>query len=267
MNYIVKELFIYPIKSLAGISCQVLSAQEMGFANDRRWMLIDADNKFITQRDHPIMSQFYPTIISDKIEVSFRGKTHSFLITEFFGEPIQSSVWDDQSTVFEVNLSSSKWFSEQLGLDCKLVKIINSGDRKHSSTKLEQTFNVSLADSFPYLLIGTKSLDLLNEKLSEKITIHRFRPNIVIETQFPHEEDDFVAFSINKVQFKNGKPCGRCVMVNHNPLNGAVKKEPLKTLATYRNVNNSVLFGTNIISLNSGEIKVGDALFFKNEAL
>ena len=62
-THIVKELFVYPIKSLAGISIQSAKAQEMGFEYDRRWMLIDEENQFITQREHPDLSQFYPKII------------------------------------------------------------------------------------------------------------------------------------------------------------------------------------------------------------
>ena len=65
--YSVKEIYIYPIKSLAGISCQEALAEEMGFENDRRWMLIDADNQMITQREHRIMSQFYPNISGKKM--------------------------------------------------------------------------------------------------------------------------------------------------------------------------------------------------------
>jgi uncharacterized protein YcbX len=262
MNYIVKELYIYPIKSLAGISIQSGKAEEMGFENDRRWMLIDEENCFITQRNHPNLSQFYPKIHEGKIEISHHDSTHEFSISETLGEPIFSKVWDDETKVVEVNKASSKWFSEALGFTCKLVKIINKGDRKHNSSKLNTTLNVSLADGYPYLLIGSESLDFLNQKLEEKITIKRFRPNIVISSSIAHEEDSFGNFQIGKVKFKNAKPCGRCIMVNNNPINGIVKKEPLSTLSTYRKVGNSILFGTNVMCLNEGKITIGDVLVF-----
>ncbi|MBF7092940.1 MOSC domain-containing protein [Flavobacterium sp. ALJ2] len=261
-SYIVKEIYIYPIKSLAGISYQNAFAEEMGFENDRRWMLIDAKNQFITQREHRILSQFYPQISDGKINITFQDYKHEFSIEEHLDNPIEVNVWDDKSEVVEVNKLTSNWFSEQLGFECKLVKIIKSGDRKHESSQLKETFNVSLADGYPYLMIGSESLDFLNEKLADKITILRFRPNIVIRTQTPHEEDDFTTFKIGEVQFKNVKPCGRCIMVNNDPENGKLKKEPLKTLSKYRVVNNSVLFGTNIVSLNSGVISVGDEIIF-----
>jgi len=262
MKYVVKELYLYPIKSLAGIAVQSAKAEEMGFENDRRWMLIDEENQFITQRKHPNLSQFYPQIKEDKIEILHQDKKHEFFISESLDEPIFLKVWDDESKVVEVNKATSKWFSEALGFSCKLVKIINKGDRKHKSTKLNQTLNVSLADGYPYLLIGSKSLDALNEKLEEKVTIKRFRPNIVISTETPHEEDFFTVFQIGSVKFQNAKPCGRCVMINNNPMTGIMMKEPLKTLSTYRTSNNNVLFGTNIFSLNEGIIAVGADVVF-----
>lgn len=260
--YSVKEIYIYPIKSLAGISCQQALAEEMGFENDRRWMLIDADNQMITQREHRIMSQFYPQISGGKISITFQDQKHEFSIDEHLDNSIEVNVWDDKSEVIEVNASTSKWFSEHLGFECKLVKIIKNGDRKHESSKLKETFNVSLADGYPYLMIGSQSLDFLNEKLTDKITVLRFRPNIVISTETPHEEDDFTTFKIGEVDFKNIKTCERCIMVNNDPENGKLKKEPLKTLSKYRVVNNSVLFGTNVVSLNSGIISVGDEIVF-----
>jgi uncharacterized protein YcbX len=206
------------------------------------------------------LSQFYPKIKEDKIEISFQDAIHEFSIGESLNKPIFSKVWDDETKVVEVNKATSKWFSEALGFTCKLVKILNKGDRKHSSSSLNQTLNVSLADGYPYLLIGSESLDFLNEKLDEKITIQRFRPNIVINSQHPHEEDSFGVFQIGNVKFQNAKPCERCVMVNNNPKTGIAMKEPLKTLSTYRKVDNAVFFGTNIMCLNEGEISVGDPL-------
>lgn len=262
MNYFVKELYIYPIKSLAGISIQRAKAEEMGFENDRRWMLIDDENQFITQREYPKLSQFYPKIKDESIEISHYNSTHEFFTNENLDEIIFSKVWDDETKVVEVNKATSKWFSEVLGFSCKLVKILKKGDRKHNSSRLNQTLNVSLADGYPYLLIGSESLALLNQRLEEKITIQRFRPNIVITTKFPHEEDFFDTFQIGNVKFKNAKPCARCVMINNNPKTGVVLKEPLKTLSTYRTSHNNVFFGTNILCLNEGIIAVGDSLSF-----
>ncbi|MFM9825431.1 MOSC domain-containing protein [Flavobacterium sp.] len=258
-SYTVTELYIYPVKSLAGIPVETALAQEMGFENDRRWMLIDNENQFITQRNHPVLTQFFPKINESSIEISYLDKKHEFSISESSDIPIFSKVWDDETTVFEVNGTTSKWFSEILGFGCKLVKI---GDRIHTSTQLNKSLNVSLADGYPYLLMGSKSFDFLNEKLKKKITIQRFRPNIVIRTTVAHEEDSLTLFQIGAVKFQNAKPCSRCIMINNNPENGIVYKEPLRSLSKYRKVDNLVFFGTNLICLNEGEINVGDSLVF-----
>ncbi|MFV8324320.1 MOSC domain-containing protein [Flavobacterium sp. ZS1P14] len=258
----ISEIYIYPIKSLGGISCQSARAEEMGFENDRRWMLIDENNQFISQREHPVLSQFQPQISENKMEITYRDKKHAFLINESMGDPISVSIWDDQSEVFEVNKTASDWFTECLGFTCKLVKIIEIGDRKHKSKALNVTFNVSLADGYPYLLVSSESLDQLNQKLEEKITVARFRPNIVIKNNLAHEEDYFGIIKIGGVTFKNVKPCGRCIIVNNNPIKSIILKEPLKTLSTYRKVDNSVLFGTNLVCIEKGIVSVGDVLSF-----
>jgi uncharacterized protein YcbX len=258
----ISEIYIYPIKSLGGISCQSAKAEEMGFENDRRWMLIDENNQFMSQREHPVLSQFQPQISAGEIAITYRDKKHTFLINEIINNSIFVSVWDDQSEVFEVSTITSDWFSECLGFSCKLVKIIAIGARKHKSTALNVTFNVSLADGYPYLLVGSGSLDQLNEKLEEKITVARFRPNIVINSKLAHEEDHFGIIKVGEVVFKNVKPCGRCIIVNNDPVKSSIQKEPLKTLSTYRKVDNSVLFGTNLVCIEKGIVSVGDVLSF-----
>lgn len=262
MNYVVTELYIYPIKSLAGIRVETAKAEEMGFENDRRWMLINENNEFITQREHTILSQFYPKINERKISISFKDQNHEFTIDENLEEAIESKVWDDETTVFEVNKATSKWFSKALDFECKLVKIIKNGDRIHTTSKMNKALNVSFADGYPYLLIGSESLNHLNKKLTDKIEVNRFRPNIVVSTSIAHEEDNFTSFQIGEVKFKNVKPSGRCIMINTDPTTGKVMKEPLKTLSKYRAVDNLVYFGTNIFCLNEGIIKVGDSVSF-----
>jgi uncharacterized protein YcbX len=259
---IVKELYIYPIKSLGGISFQSIMAEEMGFENDRRWMLIDESGQFISQRSHPVLSQFQPEIFNGKIGIAYQDQTHEFFIDESLNVPISVAVWDDQSEVFEVNKNTSNWFSKCLGFSCKLVKISNAGDRKHMNMGMNVYFNVSLADGYPYLLVGSESLDHLNEKLEEKITVARFRPNIVVSSEIAHEEDSYGVFQIGKAKFKNVKLCGRCIMVNNDPSKSIVKKEPLKTLSSYRKVDNNILFGTNLVCLNTGVVSVGDVVIF-----
>src|SRR5690606_34216827 len=120
--------------------------------------------------------------------------------------------------------------------------------------------DVSFADGYPYLFLGTASMDHLNVQLDIPLGIDRFRPNIFIETNVPHEEDHFTSFAIGSARFQHIKPCVRCIMTTINQSTTEKGKEPLRTLAKYRGVDNGVIFGTNVICSAVGKISVGDKI-------
>jgi uncharacterized protein YcbX len=120
---------------------------------------------------------------------------------------------------------------------------------------------VSFADGYPYLILGTASLADLNGRLVSPVDFDRFRPNIVVATETPFEEDDWKTFQLGQSLFTGVKPCARCVMVNVDQQTAVSSKEPLKTLASYREVNNKVLFGLNGLWSGGAErIRVGDTV-------
>ncbi|MDM7922558.1 MAG: MOSC domain-containing protein, partial [Pyrinomonadaceae bacterium] len=119
---------------------------------------------------------------------------------------------------------------------------------------------VSFADGYPFLLIGEGSLEDLNGRLAAPVPMNRFRPNLVVKGSEPYAEDTWSRIRIGETVFHLVKPCGRCVMTTVDQSNGHKDgKEPLRTLATYRTVNGSVLFGQNLIAETpGGKIRVGD---------
>lgn len=119
---------------------------------------------------------------------------------------------------------------------------------------------VGFADAYPFLLIGQSSLDELNSRLEIKLPMNRFRPNLVFSGGEPFDEDRIKSFAIGDITFYPVKPCARCIVTTIDQENAATNVEPLKTLATYRTINNKVMFGQNIIHRGSGTIKVGDEL-------
>src|SRR6185369_2640165 len=72
------------------------------------------------------------------------------------------------------------------------------------------------SDGYPILVIGTGSLQDLNEKLSkagrDQLPMNRFRPNIVVGGIEPFEEDYTDTFTIGDAVLKPVKPCPRCPM-------------------------------------------------------
>ena len=121
----------------------------------------------------------------------------------------------------------------------------------------------SFSDGYPILLIGQPALTQLNTKLSEPLPMNRFRPSIVFTGGEPHYEDMIKRFRINEVNFSGVKLCGRCTVTTTDQDTGTRGKEPLKTLATYRSINNKICFGQNVIAHDTGHINVGDEILVK----
>jgi uncharacterized protein YcbX len=103
-------------------------------------------------------------------------------------------------------------------------------------------------------------LEDLNARLKDQVPMNRFRPNLVFKGGKAFEEDDFNQFKIGDAVFRAAKPCGRCIITTIDQATGIQSKEPLRTMASYRTVNNNVLFGQNLVLVKSGWIKVGDYL-------
>jgi len=260
MTRVVSSLIIYPVKSLAGINTLQANAMQAGFEHDRRWMLLDENNVFMTQRDMPQMALFIPEINEDSLSVHFKNESISFDLKEMTGEIISTKVWDDNAETQIVSKLASEWFSDQLGRRIKLVKIKSEESRSHYNTLRHIDIPVSLADGYPYLLTGEESLNNLNSKLEKNVPMNRFRPNIVVTTTVAHEEDQWENIAIGEAGFKNMKPCGRCTMVTIDQSTGLSNNETLKVLNTYRKSGNSVLFGTNMMCTKEGKVTVGDVI-------
>ena len=265
-KFYLSEINIYPIKSLGGISLKESKIEEKGLQYDRRWMLIDEEGTFISQRKHFELALLQVSINDNKITVSHKKDSTqniSFSLDEEIGDRISVTVWDDSSTGFEVSTKVSDWFSDFLKMKVKLVKMPSADKRLVDERYASNNETVSFADGYPCLLIGQSSLDGLNEKLTEAIQMDRFRPNFVFTGGTPHIEDTFSKFNLGDTLFSAVKPCARCVLITIDQQTGAKGQEPLRTLAGYRTVGKKILFGQNLIHNGSGIIRIGDELHIK----
>ncbi len=255
------EIWIYPIKSLGGIRLASSKVKEKGLAFDRRWMLIDELNTFMTQRTHPMMALFKLEMNPSTFKITFKNDSvllpfvHSTIPTE-----IKAKVWDDEVTILEVSEYHSNWFSEKLGMKCRLVAFPEENSRPVDERYKINNENVSLADGYPLLIIGQSSLADLNNRLANPIPMNRFRPNLVFTGGEPYEEDLWKLFTIGKNKFAGVKPCSRCVMTTINQNTGEKGKEPLTTLAKYRQRENKIYFGQNVLAIDHNEIHEGDEI-------
>lgn len=260
---IIQDLYIYPIKSLAGIRLASAKVEERGFELDRRWMLIDDRGKFISQRTFPLMAMLRVAIGAHSLSVSHSSKPDDCIQIPFDleGEVVSSvTVWDDEMPARLVDSQIDVWFSNILSMKVRLVKMPVSTERKVDPKYAVNGESVSFADGMPYLLIGQESLEDLNRKLDVPVPMNRFRPNIVFSGGQPFVEDSWRRIQIGVLDFQVIKPCARCVMTTVDQDTGVKATEPLKTLATFRKAGSKVLFGQNMVALTSGLIKVGDEI-------
>jgi uncharacterized protein YcbX len=261
---VLTEIWIYPIKSLPGIQTLGGTVLQKGMQGDRRFMLIDQENKFITQRNLPHLSQFELAMDESSIQVSTKGleKADSISIPRQVDirNSVTAAIWTDHVEVVEVNSECSQWFSDQLKVNCRLVYFPEPNQRRIDSNYVREDYHTSLSDGYPYLIIGRASLHDLSSRVGQEMVMNRFRPNLVFEGGSPYEEDTWKNFKIGDVSFTGVKPCGRCVMTTIDPETGVKGDEPLRTLSTYRKIDNKILFGQNVIAHNEGRINEGDEI-------
>lgn len=261
--YKLSEINIYPVKSLPGISLNESVVEERGLLYDRRWMIVNSENVFITQRLFPQMVFVHVKIEKGRLIFRHRFKNIESLeisLAEYSENKTNVEIWDDKCEAVEYGQEINDWFAEALDTKCKLVYMPKTTKRKTSVKYFNESKNVSFADGYPFLIIGEESLKFLNLKLVEKVSMSQFRPNLVFSGGKEHDEDNWNNITIGAINFSVGKPCVRCVITTINPQNGKKNKEPLATLSKYRNFNGKVMFGQNAISHSEGVIRLGDKI-------
>ena len=263
----ISELRIYPIKSLGGISVTEVVVEEKGFRHDRRFMLVDPNGKFMTQRTNHHMALIDVAIQNDSLRIWHRHRPEDVLKLPL-SVPTESSVqnretmlvtiWDDKDVpALIVSDEADRWFTSTLSTPCRLVFMPETTHRPVDPAYAREQDAVSFADGYPYLVIGQASLDNLNQRLAEPMAMLRFRPNIVVVDSSPNDEDAWNHFRVGGLDFYGVKPCARCVLTTVDPETGKQGKEPLRTLATYRQWKHKILFGQNLLAKPTGELVLG----------
>jgi uncharacterized protein len=265
------EIWVYPVKSMGGIRLNSAKVLEKGLAFDRRWMLVDENGVFLTQRLHPRMALFKLALNGDELIIQFRYQTPGAYIfpsivldttTTPRGQIFNATIWNDEVDVFEIDRTVSEWFSELLEMNVRLVGFPEKNSRPVDPLYQVNNEQVSLADAYPFLIIGQSSLDDLNNRLTESVPMNRFRPNFVFTGGKPYEEDEWQTFSIGANRFVGVKPCARCNLPTVNQDTAQRGVEPLLTLSGYRKSGNKVFFGQNLVALDYSVVSVGDQITF-----
>ncbi len=261
------QIVRYPIKSCRGISVPRARVVRGGIEHDRRWMLVDAAGRFVTQREEARLARVDVAIAGEALLVSSGGAGAVTLPLEMRdGEPVRASIWSSEVFVI-VSAEGSAWFSAFLAREVRLVHVRDDALRQVSPSRARPGDVVGLADGYPLLLTSEASLRDLGDRIeargATRVPMARFRPNVVAEGALAWDEDAWRTLTIGSVSFRAPKPCDRCVVTTIDPETAVAEKEPLRTLATFRRWAIpggavGVSFGVNLIADDVGELSVGD---------
>ncbi|MCA9603799.1 MAG: MOSC domain-containing protein [Polyangiales bacterium] len=258
----VAELCVYPVKSATGLSVREWPVDAFGLALDRRFMVVDANGRFVTQREEPRMCLVQAGWGGDgKLTLTAEGRGVLEVDSPEGGHASHDvTVWNDTVRAVDCGAAAGEWWSDYLGRPARLMFIAEPTARTADPEYAPARTPVSFADGFPFLITTTASLADLNGRLETPLPMRRFRPNIVIEGAEPFEEDTWHRIRIGDVEFDLVKPCARCSITTVDPETAQVGKEPLKTLATFRRTGNKVLFGQNAVHSGPGRLRVGEGV-------
>lgn len=250
---------------MQGISLQESYVQKRGLQEDRRFMVVDEDGQFLTQRTAPKLAQFQTALQYNSLLIKKEASQIQINPFDFFdNERKMVSVWNSTVESICVGKEIDDWLSFYLERKVHLVYQPETTKRRLNPAFSSPLDEVSFADGYPILACTDASLKDLNQRLTKPIGMERFRPNLVFsDVQVPFEEDNWQNIWVGTVEMRSIKPCIRCVMTTLNQETGHSEgKEPLKTLATFRikAPYTAPLFGQNLIPNQEGIIKVGDIL-------
>lgn len=260
MDLCISGLYIYPIKSLGGVTLTSSRITATGFPYDRYWMLVDKHGRCLTQRETPRMALFDVIMhtegitvrhAGDEVDIAYTSRAHLI--------PRTVHLWKEPLPVLQEPEFYHHWFTDRLQVEATLVRIDPSHRRP---VKDEASSSTYFTEGHQYLLHGQAALDELNSRLSSPIRLNRFRPNLVFSGGTASMEDDWAEISIGPARFTVTGLCYKCKLVNVDQEHGVAGPEPIRTLASYRFWDRNIWLGV-YLNLESGSdetIQVGDKI-------
>ena len=252
----VAEINLYPVKSLRGTSVQEALIGSHGLQYDRCWMLVDREGKKITQREHPRLALLVPRVEGGRLRAQVPGLSDIVVPLDpaaWTSELLTVDLWGHEHVGVVAADAINRAFSDAIGMSCLLLSL------GHGNSGMNQ---VPFHDDAPLLVIGQSSLDELNRRLPEPLPMNRFRPSVVVAGSTAFGEDSWQRISIGHTECHAVKLCVRCAITTVDQADGAFRgPEPLKTLATFRRIEQNVAFGAYFRPQTAGaKLRVGDEI-------
>jgi uncharacterized protein len=282
-NATVQSLFVYPVKSCAGVQVNEAILTETGLEFDRAWMVVDDSGEFVTQRELPRMSLIQPTLKHYDMVLRAPGMLALHIALNAVEQPCRATVWGQDCAAYDMGDVAAQWFTDFLAQDlpagmlAKKLRMVRFDPEHPRLSNKQWTHDVEalnqFSDGYPILVLSESAIAELNTRLAAQghvpVTVQRFRPNIVLSGIQAHDEDHVASLHITTaegdVELALVKPCPRCPIPNVNPLTAIPSPEVGDTLQSYRQdarLDGAVTFGMNAITIQGFEhvLKVGQTV-------
>jgi uncharacterized protein YcbX len=255
----VSQLVVYPVKGCRGVPLASVAPDARGLAGDRRWMVVDASGRFLSQRTEPRLAliRMRPGPAGTVLEAP--GLPPLSLPDRAEGPLRAVEVWDDRGQARDGGAAPREWLSRHLGREAHLVQL-DEGFERTAPAEYAPGAPLAFNDAYPVLLIGEASLDELNRRLERPLSMSRFRPNVVVSGSAPFAEDGWRRIRVGEAILRLVKPCSRCVATTVDQESAETGVEPLRTLATFRRWNGGGIFGQNAVLELPAPMRVGDPI-------
>ncbi len=259
MSIVLTGIFVYPVKALRGVSVRHAEVRPAGLADDRRWVIVGPDGRFLSQRSHPALARISAEPRGSGVVLAAAGHP-DFRLAPPVGHGRRSvDIWRDQVSAAAAEPAADAWLTRVLGTPCHLAWMDADCRRPLRSPVVGPAAAVSFADGYPCLISSEESLADLNRRLDEPLPMNRFRPNLVVAGAEAFAEDTWSRLTIGQATFINAGPCVRCAVTTVDQITGQNRgPEPLRALAAYRQVENGVIFGVNLAVERPGPVQIGD---------
>jgi uncharacterized protein len=266
MTAILAGLYIYPVKSAAGMACSEAVLSAHGLRHDREWMVVDAAGRFVTQRNEARLALLATSIADGKLRLSSPAGVGPALDLEHEGERRQVQVWNASVPAFDAGLEVAEFLADWLGRPLRLVRFDASHRRlSNQDWTAEREVPTLFSDGYPMLVLSRASIGDLASRVGHDLPVQRFRPNILLDGVPAYAEDAAAELAMGEVRIALTKACTRCVITTIDHVTGMpTGDEPLRTLKSYRHdaALRGVVFGRNAYATAGvgGTLRSGDAV-------
>ncbi|WLD59591.1 MOSC N-terminal beta barrel domain-containing protein [Salinispirillum sp. LH 10-3-1] len=245
MSLLVSELWVYPVKGMAGNPVASLKFDEHGPLEDRRWMLMDSNGTFVSQRRFPLLGLFKASVLGQQLTIEAPDGERCIVTANQCTQRVRATVWSDEVAVLMAPEVMNQWLSNYFSEPVYLVRYRTDQPRHTSPEYSDRT--VGFADGFPLLLCLADSLNALNVGSPVPLDMRRFRPNIVLSGAPAWSENSWLTLRGDHHLLTVVKPCTRCAVITIRP--GTVEREPrvLRHLLQFSQWKKHPVFGQNAV--------------------